>query len=341
YLRQQAGYGEAEALLWFDHPNKFNLRGEGRWRGALYGASLKGLRFGQDTIYHGIFGTSLFQTLYQPGVAHWAMLPSTLEWHCGIFFFALVAVFWKPALGIVVAMLGLSVLVALLQAEQAPLSSRYRGLPSRLLIAALCYAQPLVRSWVRYRTRFFPPIPKTEPPVLTHGAGLPFHGVLVVEYWDEAWRERTRLIERVIDYLSDHHWAIETDSGWSNWDITIYCHPWTSVRLCTAQEDHGSGKRLIRVRYALQMTGYTKLISMICAMTAVAAILHAPLVLPAVVLLFCCLLAWGQGTILASQAISIVDHLAREMGLIRCGTSPEQRRDPRPQVVTRKDIPAG
>jgi GT2 family glycosyltransferase len=28
YLRQQAGYGEAEALLVFQHPDRFNHRGE-------------------------------------------------------------------------------------------------------------------------------------------------------------------------------------------------------------------------------------------------------------------------------------------------------------------------
>src|SRR5262249_53699132 len=42
YLRQQAGYGEAEALLQFKHPDKFNGRGDGKWRGELYGASLRG-----------------------------------------------------------------------------------------------------------------------------------------------------------------------------------------------------------------------------------------------------------------------------------------------------------
>ena len=33
YLRQQAGYGEAEALLWFAYPDRFNRRGESKWRG--------------------------------------------------------------------------------------------------------------------------------------------------------------------------------------------------------------------------------------------------------------------------------------------------------------------
>jgi len=40
-----------------------------------------GLRFGGPIIYRGVFATGLFQCLYQRGPAHWAMLPSTLEWH--------------------------------------------------------------------------------------------------------------------------------------------------------------------------------------------------------------------------------------------------------------------
>ncbi len=42
YLRQQAGYGEAEALLRFKHPDRFNGRGDGKWRGVLYGAVAPG-----------------------------------------------------------------------------------------------------------------------------------------------------------------------------------------------------------------------------------------------------------------------------------------------------------
>src|SRR5262252_6773558 len=125
YLRQQAGYGEAEALLQFKHPDKFNGRGDGKWRGVLYGNSLQGLRLGEPIIYRGTFGSGLFQCLYQPGPAHWAMLPSTLEWHLGAVLVGLAALFWPPAWGVLAAMLGLSVTVAALQAAQAKLPPQH------------------------------------------------------------------------------------------------------------------------------------------------------------------------------------------------------------------------
>src|SRR5260370_34376713 len=42
YLRQQTGYGEAEALLRFKHPDKFNGRGDGKWRGVLSRDAVEG-----------------------------------------------------------------------------------------------------------------------------------------------------------------------------------------------------------------------------------------------------------------------------------------------------------
>jgi hypothetical protein len=121
----------------------------------LYGPSLQGLRLGRDMIYRGTFGTGLFQTLYQPGPAHWAMLPSTLEWHFAAGLVALAGFFWWPAWIVAGVMLGLSLSVALLLATQATLPPQHEGFWGRLLIAGLCYAQPLVRSWSRYRTRLF------------------------------------------------------------------------------------------------------------------------------------------------------------------------------------------
>ena len=51
-------------------------------------------------------------------------------------------------------------------AYQARLPAQHDGLASRLVVAALSYAQPLVRSWQRYRTWLFAfPKPGDEPPI--------------------------------------------------------------------------------------------------------------------------------------------------------------------------------
>src|SRR5262249_12326847 len=81
YLKQQGASGRAEARWPFKPPSRSTGRGEGRWRGALYGAALQGLRLGSAMVWRGTFGTGLSQCLSQPAPAHWAMLPATLEWH--------------------------------------------------------------------------------------------------------------------------------------------------------------------------------------------------------------------------------------------------------------------
>ncbi len=260
YLRQQAGYGEAEALLQFKHPDRFTGRGEGKWRGVLYGNSLQGLRVGDPIIYRGVFGSGLFQCLYQPGAAHWAMLPSTLEWHLGAALMAGTALLWGPAGLITAAMLILALVVAALQARQAVLAPRHEGILPRLLIAGLCYAQPLVRSWFRYWTRLFAHTPPRTPPPEPgqRGERLSLTGRREVAYWSEAGTERTELLSLFIAFLYEHRWGTTIDEGWSAWDVEAHGHQWTALQICTAQEDHGGGKRLIRVRYCLRLTAFAK-----------------------------------------------------------------------------------
>src|SRR5262249_61278331 len=92
------------------------------------------------------------------------------------------------------------------------------------------------------------------------------------EYWTEGGYARTELLALVIAYLNENGWGKTIDSGWSDWDVEIYCHPWTVVQACTAQEDHGSGKRLIRVRFRLRPSGYLKVLAGAAVLAAVAAV---------------------------------------------------------------------
>jgi glycosyltransferase involved in cell wall biosynthesis len=322
YLRQQAGYGEAEALLQFKHPDQFTERGQGKWRGVLYGDSLKGLRLAGPIIYRGTFGAGLFQCLYRPPPVYWAMLPGTLEWHLGLAVLAVAALFWPPGLAGVAALWGLSVLVAALQAAQARLAPGHGGFRARCLIAGLCYLQPLVRSWHRYRTRissYWAAV--AEPPGGQPGAEpLPLTGRLPVAYWSEEGRERTELLDRAVAYFNAYRWGKVADSGWQDWDLQVFCHPWSMVEVCTAQEDHGGGRRLIRVRYRLRFSGYTRALAGVAAFTGLAASLLGswPLACEAAVFAALCLAAWWRGTRRAARVVGVFDMIARRLNLVRC-----------------------
>jgi O-antigen biosynthesis protein len=333
FLRQQAGYGEAEAMLQFKHPDKFNGRGDGKWRGVMYGCSLRGLRLGQPIIYRGTYGTGLFQCIYQPGPAHWAMLPGTLEWHAVAALVGLAAIFWPAALFLVGAMLLLSVGVAAIQAAQATVPAAHDGFLSRLVIAWLCYAQPLVRSWRRYRTRLFSwSSPRYAAPAQGAGGEMPLSGDRRSAFWSEAGCLRTDLLGAVVARLKDERWGTAIDSGWSDWDVEVHGHPWTFLRICTAQEDHGGSKHLLRVRYALRPTGFGLAVAGLgCVLVAVVACLNVWLAAAAAgVLGLTAFAAWRRGVRLASQIVRGIDDVARGLGLFPCPTAPERDRPPAP-----------
>src|SRR5262249_19080340 len=215
---------------------------------------------------------------------------------------------WLIALG----MLVLSVLVALLQAAQARLAPQHESLRARALIAGLCYLQPLVRSWVRYRTRLFSyRVPFADPEHLDGRTdGFPLHGAHMAAYWSEDWRERTELLDRVIAYLNEHRWGRVIDSGWSDWDLEVYCSPWVIVRVCTAEEDRGSGKRFIRIRYGMRPSQRTKAVAMVALLAAVTALTFtawAPAVGAALLLAIGAWL-WRGGTRRAAQVVGIFDY---------------------------------
>ncbi|MEJ7590787.1 MAG: glycosyltransferase [Planctomycetaceae bacterium] len=270
YLRQQAGYGEAEALLRFKHPERFNLRGDGKWNGVMYGASSQGLHLDKSLIYRGTFGTGLFQCIYQPGPAHWAMLPSTLEWHLAIALCCLAIPLWPAAAAIAASLWFLSLLVAVLQGAQAELAPKCDGLFSRLVVSCLCYAQPLVRAWHRQRTRLFSyHRPMVNPQADSKSRQRPLVGSHAKEYWSDQGIERTELLGLVIARLHEERWTNSIDTGWENWDVEVLCRPWTILRITTAQEEHGGNRRLIRVRQQVRASGYTLSLWAFCVIVAI------------------------------------------------------------------------
>lgn len=326
YLRQQSGYGEAEALLLFQHPDRFNRRGEGKWRGTLYGAALQGLRLGAAIIYRGTFGTALFQCLYKPGAAHWATLPCTLEWHLGAAVAAMAGVFKPAVLWIAAVMAVLPAFVAFLQASQAQLAPAHGGVSARLLIAALCYAQPLVRSWKRYRTRLF--TPRTPAKHLSANTGLavrfPFGGGEAMAYWGDRNQERTQLLNRVVSHLESLRWAKVIDAGWSEWDLTVDCTRWSVVQICTAQEDHGAGKRLIRVRYRLRPRDAARALALAGVICVAGVAWFSPVAGAAAGIFFpaACVSAWWRSLRPAAQVARVFDGVAASMGLVACHPVP-------------------
>ena len=75
-----------------------------------------------------------------------------------------------------------------------------------------------------------------------------------LSYWNERGQEKESLLHAVMDFLLPRKYLIAMDQGWSQWDLEICQGPWAKAQIRAATENHGSGKRLLRVRCALRMS---------------------------------------------------------------------------------------
>ena len=251
YLRQQSGYGQAEALLVQKHPEHFNAFGGGLWRGRIYAPSTFGLQLQSPVIYHGLFGSAGFQKLYVSEPATTLMLCTTLEYHlfATIPLWVLSAIFHR-LIPLAVASLLLPVGVCAAAAAQARLP-RNKGLWwSRPLVAALFFLQPIVRGMARYRERLAlrpSPLSSRESldSIALRGAG---RSLGEVQYWTRQRIDRLAFVNTILRRLEQKGWAKKPDIGWSEYDIEVYGSRWSQVQLTTVAEDHPQNRQLIRCR---------------------------------------------------------------------------------------------
>ena len=252
------------------------------------------------------------------------MFPSTLEWHVLAAIVLLTGPFWPAAWVIGAVMLALSLAVAVVQAVQATLPARHDGVWSRAIIAGLCYAQPIVRSCRRYRTRLFGYAPPClTPPASASGRRLPWTGRGATAFWTENGCQRTDLLGVFIAWLLEHRWGACVDSGWSDWDVEVHSHPWTFLRVYTVQEDHGGAKHLLRVRYRMHFSALTKSLGILAGgIAGVTAGVH-PLagIAAAGLMLISALSLWWRGTNLAGRVTAGLDEAARALNAWPCELS--------------------
>jgi GT2 family glycosyltransferase len=251
YLKQQRGYGEAEAMLVRKHPEYFNSLGGSIWRGRIYTAAKFGLVMGRSIIYHGVFGTGFFQTIYSAEPAWTLMLTTSLEYHVIVTLPLLVlSVPFHFLFPVALTSLLISVAVCVATAVQAELPKGKSRLWSRPLIALLFFLQPIVRGWARYHGR----LGRQPTPVAAH-ARLEMlkqrdigESLDCLYYWGDGQIDRIDWVNGIVLRLDQQGWPSKTDAGWSDHDVEVFGNRWSQLQLVTATEDYGGGKRLFRCR---------------------------------------------------------------------------------------------
>lgn len=262
YLKQQMGYGKAEALLYFKHPYRFNLLGQSRWLGRIYGELTTAVLSRRPVIYFGAFGRGLFQSLYEAPSSLLSYLPFTLEWNAiGILLF-LAGLVSPRVLPIAIIPLAISIAWSIGTAMSARVDPRFSGFRARALIALLTYLGPLVRGLQRYlwRLRGYTVIEQVPSTATRQSPQVDvLDRAFVLRYWSEQSHEKEALLGGVMEFLIPRKYLITVDPGWNRWDLEIFRGIWSKARVTVAAENHGGAKRLLNVRSEIRLTRVSQL----------------------------------------------------------------------------------
>jgi glycosyltransferase involved in cell wall biosynthesis len=300
YLRQQRGYGRAEALLEGKFPARYNAAGHATWAGRVYGPGLVPRLAGRrPRVYHGAWGSALFQSVYEPAVGTWAALPALPEWWLLVAVLAALTglgVSWRP-LVLAAPLLIVALAAPLAQAALAAARSRIDpGHPPATrrriqgLVFLLHLLQPLARLGGRLRHGLTPwrrhaPAPR----------GMPWPRRAAV--WSEQWRapaERLRLVER---WARGAGCRVRRGGDFDRWDLEARAGAFGGARLLAATEEHGEGRQLTRVRLWPRCSAVAALTAVVLVVLAGAAVRDGAIVAPAIL----AAIALGLGWRIASE----------------------------------------
>jgi O-antigen biosynthesis protein len=273
YLKQQRGYGRAEALLARKWPQKYNDFGHMRWAGQLYGRGiLRALRLSPSRIYHGPWGSAPFQSLYAPSPGLLAALVQMPEWYLltALLLAVGAAGAWSPVL-LAALPLGLLALGAIVgQTLGTVRRIRFAGAPGRsqrlrlrLLTATLSLLQPIARLWGRVEYGLSP------------WRRLRRSGWVVSaceSIWSERWRDTVDWLQSVCADLRARGADYVTGREFDAWDLRVGGGLFGRAYLSMVIEEHGDGRQMVRFRVRPQVSG----VAVALVVGAAAAALLAP-----------------------------------------------------------------
>jgi GT2 family glycosyltransferase len=252
YWKQQLGYGKAEALLEQKWPEKYNSVGHLQWEGRIYSKRLtQSVSLGKSRIYQGVWGSALFQSLYERVPGTLLSLPLMPEWYLMITFMALLSFIgiWWPPLQVAIPILGVAIVLPIIQAVQSakrasfptPTPSRWERFKKYALTAGLHLIQPVARLTGRIRFGLTPWRYRGFSRFI-----LPWNRV--VNVWSETWKAPETWLTDLEKSLKDKNTPVFRGDDFNEWDLEIRGGLCGSVRTLMAIEEHGEGKQMIRFR---------------------------------------------------------------------------------------------
>jgi len=301
YWQQQLNYGRAEAMLERKWPEKYNAVGHLTWNGRLYGKGFRHFfRWSQSRIYHGSWGTALFQSVYgvAPGMlTTFLMMP---EWYLLIGVLAIILPFgtlYAP-LHYSLVLLALAVFPPVTQAWLCGQHAFFRDAQQQPLrrqalaatTAMLHFLQPAARVICRVRQGLTP--------WRRRGADrkkFPWSKNVVI--WSEKnWRGPEQRLQSLKLAMSESGAVVLNGGDYDTWDLEVRGGLLGSARVQLVIEEHGEKipgelRQLVRLRvWPVALPSVLALASLFAVLAMIAAtqlewIAWAVLNVPALVLL--------------------------------------------------------
>jgi glycosyltransferase involved in cell wall biosynthesis len=205
YLRQQIGYGRAEAALARKYPDRMALAG-GVYSGDS-GWFARWLGVG-DRVYYGAFGRGLFQSLYR-GASFPPLLQIPLNFWWFVISVLLIVFGFITSIGLTIpGLIGLAATLAsaIAIAASAPVSQPR----ARAWLAILALLGPVCRSWARRSWRY----PRENS---SHPRRLQTSGNIGIE----APAEPVELTERLREALLERGATVAVTDGYQAYDLQL------------------------------------------------------------------------------------------------------------------------
>jgi glycosyltransferase involved in cell wall biosynthesis len=276
FWKQQYNYGAAEGQLERKWPQRYTAAGRVAWTGRLYDQGLAWI-FGHSRrrIYHGTWGSALFQSVYQASAGLWLSLGLMPEWYLLIGLLgvaSLAGIFWRPML-MTLPLLVLAVCVPVAQAVTAARratffearESRGRLAKATCLTALLHLTQPLARLFGRMR--------RGMTPWRLHGKarGFEFPKARTHSVWYETWQSGEQRLETLDKRLCQQGAVTRRGGDYDRWDLELRGGLLGAARVRLTIEEHGSGKQMVRYRAWPHFPTGGALLTALCVAGAVAA----------------------------------------------------------------------
>ena len=256
YWRQQKGYGKAEALLEEKWTQKYNRFGHATWNGRIYGNGLTlPLTLKKAKIFHGIWGSGLFQSIYQPQANLFASIPLMPEWYfivAGLAVLSLLGFLWKflfLAAPLLIAAIG----IVLIQAGTSAAKAVYATAPKnavekfyrRCLTAFLHVIQPSARLYGRLTYDLTARRKKAI-------GDLPFEYIAPksrnFSLWSEEWKASEEWLREIEAKLIESKTKVRRGGDFDRFDLEASVGMFAACRGLLLVEEHGAGRQLVKLR---------------------------------------------------------------------------------------------